>query len=171
MSDDEAIVVARRGADDAADRRLIVVLDAAAERVGQQLLGERRDEAIGSEQRLPQPVRTVELRAVGHRSRRVDWTRRTRRASAIGRPVEVLERQARADPSSRGSSRTAGCADARPSARASERTFVAKLVGLSAGTFGGGDGGGVPSRFSRIHLPRTTGDVRSGYDVTVRMLP
>ena len=37
--------------------------------------------------------------------------------------------------------------------------------------FGGGAGGGVPSRFSRIHLPRTTGDVRSGYDVTVRMLP
>ena len=39
------------------------------------------------------------------------------------------------------------------------------------GTFGSGGGGGVPSRFSRIHLPRTTGDVRSGYDVTVRMLP
>ena len=39
------------------------------------------------------------------------------------------------------------------------------------GTFGGGGGGGVPRRFSRIHLPRTTGDVRSGYDVTVRMLP
>ena len=52
-----------------------------------------------------------------------------------------------------------------------ERTFVAKLGGLSGGTSGGGGGGGVPSRFSRIHLPRTTGDVRSGYDVTVRMLP
>ena len=39
------------------------------------------------------------------------------------------------------------------------------------GTFGGGGGGGVPRRFSRIHLPRTTGEVRSGYEVTVRMLP
>ena len=42
---------------------------------------------------------------------------------------------------------------------------------MSAGTFGGGAGGGVPSMFSRIHLPRSTGDVRFGYDVTVRMLP
>ena len=41
----------------------------------------------------------------------------------------------------------------------------------SAGTFGGGGGGGVPSMFSSIHLPRSTGDVRFGYDVTVRMLP
>src|SRR3954467_302700 len=52
-----------------------------------------------------------------------------------------------------------------------ERTFVAKLGGLSGGTPAGGDGGGAPSRFSRIHFPRTTGDVRSGYDVTVRILP
>ena len=41
----------------------------------------------------------------------------------------------------------------------------------SGGTFGGGGGGGVPSRFSSIHLPRTTGEVRLAYDVTVRMLP
>jgi len=36
---------------------------------------------------------------------------------------------------------------------------------------GGGAGGGVPRMFSRIHLPRRTGDVLLGYDVTVRMLP
>src|SRR4029077_6989240 len=42
---------------------------------------------------------------------------------------------------------------------------------FSSGTSGGGGGGGVPSRFSRIHLPRCTTDVRLGYDVTVRMLP
>ena len=41
----------------------------------------------------------------------------------------------------------------------------------SSGTSGGGGGGGVPSRFSRIHLPRTTGEVRVASDVTVRMLP
>ena len=41
----------------------------------------------------------------------------------------------------------------------------------SAGTFGGGGGGGVPRMFSSSHLPRSTGDVRFGYDVTVRMLP
>ena len=45
------------------------------------------------------------------------------------------------------------------------------LVSSRSGTSAGGGGGGTPSRFSRIHLPRTTGEVRSGYDVTVRMLP
>ena len=37
--------------------------------------------------------------------------------------------------------------------------------------FGGGGGGGEPSRFSSTHLPRSTGDVRVAYDVSVRMLP
>ena len=41
----------------------------------------------------------------------------------------------------------------------------------SGGTSAGGGGGGVPSRLSSIHLPRTTGEVRSACDVTVRMLP
>ena len=41
----------------------------------------------------------------------------------------------------------------------------------SGGTFGGGEGGGLPSRFSRIHEPRVTGDVRFGAEVTVRKLP
>ena len=42
---------------------------------------------------------------------------------------------------------------------------------LRAGTSGGGAGGGAPSMFSSSHLPRTTGDVRVAYEVTVRMLP
>ena len=41
----------------------------------------------------------------------------------------------------------------------------------NGGTTGGGGGGGVPIRLSRIHLPRTTGDVRSACDVTSRMPP
>src|SRR5688572_8089769 len=52
-----------------------------------------------------------------------------------------------------------------------DKTAPAALVGFNSGTFGGGGGGDVPRKFSRIHLPRTTGDVRSGWDVTVRMLP
>ena len=40
-----------------------------------------------------------------------------------------------------------------------------------AGTSGGGSASSVPIRFSRIHLPRTTGDVRLGKEVTDRMLP
>ena len=42
---------------------------------------------------------------------------------------------------------------------------------FSAGTLAGGSGGGVPSRLSRIHLPRSTGDVRMACEVRVRMLP
>ena len=41
----------------------------------------------------------------------------------------------------------------------------------SAGTFGGGGGGGVPSSTSITHLPRSTGEVRSATEVSVRMLP
>jgi hypothetical protein len=41
---------------------------------------------------------------------------------------------------------------------------------LSGGTFGGGDGGGVPSRLSSTHLPRNTTDVRFGYEVTDKTL-
>ena len=41
----------------------------------------------------------------------------------------------------------------------------------SASTPGGGVGTAAPRTFSTIHAPRTTGDVRFGADVAVRMLP
>ena len=41
----------------------------------------------------------------------------------------------------------------------------------SAAAPGGGLGTAAPSRFCTIHWPRTTGDVRFGADVVVRMLP
>ena len=49
------------------------------------------------------------------------------------------------------------------------RTVLASCpstISTSASTFGGGDAGGVPSRFSSNHWPRSTGDVRFGYDDT-----
>ena len=55
--------------------------------------------------------------------------------------------------------------------RASRAAVRARLFSFSGGTLAGGDGGGVPSRFSRIHLPRRTGEVRLAFEVTVRMLP
>ncbi len=45
------------------------------------------------------------------------------------------------------------------------------LVSSSNGTFGGGAGGGDASSTSMIHLPRSTGEVRSATDVNARMLP
>ena len=63
------------------------------------------------------------------------------------------------------------CRGAGPCARASTGPWPAAFVSFRSGTFGGGGGGGVPRRFSRIHLPRSTGEVRWGYAVTARMLP
>ena len=55
--------------------------------------------------------------------------------------------------------------------RSRTERFAETVLSLSAGTFGNGGGGGVPTMFSRIHLPRITGEVRVAYEVTVRMLP
>ncbi len=56
--------------------------------------------------------------------------------------------------------------------RLSHRQRLAGLLvfSISVGTSGGGGGGGAPSTFSMIHLPRSTGEVRCAYDVTVRTL-
>ena len=40
----------------------------------------------------------------------------------------------------------------------------------NSGTFAGGGGGGSASMLSRIHLPRLTGEVRVGLEVSIRML-
>src|ERR1700679_2609285 len=53
----------------------------------------------------------------------------------------------------------------------SDAALLLALSSSSGGTFGGGTGGGVPKTFSRIHLPRATGDVRSATEVTSRKLP
>jgi hypothetical protein len=51
------------------------------------------------------------------------------------------------------------------------RPSFASPVSSSVGTFGGGSGGGVPSRTSMTHLPRRTGDVRLEIEVSTSMLP
>src|SRR4029453_12337267 len=53
----------------------------------------------------------------------------------------------------------------------SESGFWPGLLSLRfVSTSGGGGGGGVPTMFSRIHLPRMTGEVRVGLEVTVSTL-
>ena len=46
-----------------------------------------------------------------------------------------------------------------------------EVHGLVMGLVAMCEGGGVPRIFSSSHFPRSTGDVRFGYDVRVRMLP
>src|SRR5688572_13022082 len=46
---------------------------------------------------------------------------------------------------------------------------MAFWLSSSSGTLGGGGGGGVPRICSRTQRPRLTGDVRVGFDVTVRI--
>ena len=88
--------------------------------------------------------------------------RPTRRGSASGRPHRSSRARTRADPSAHGSSRRRDSLDAAPCAPASTAPCRRRSFSFSAGTFGGGGGGGAPRMFSRIHLPRTTGEVRVG---------
>ena len=76
--------------------------------------------------------------------------------------VEVLEREAERV-HQRVAARAARIArDAPRAARGSSACGRSPPESSRSGTSGGGGGGGTPSRFSRIHLPRTTGEVRSG---------
>ena len=108
--------------------------------------------------------------AVGQLARRVDRGAGLARC-ATRRPRRSSPARSRSGPSPCDSSR-------RPDSRRCSairsrivRGFCPFSLSSSAGTSGGGGGGGVPSMFSRIHLPRTTGDVRSACDVSARMLP
>ena len=50
------------------------------------------------------------------------------------------------------------------------RAWIVRDQVASAGTFGGGSGGGVPSKLFRIHFPRRTGEVRMAWEVSVSTL-
>ena len=92
---------------DAHDRH-VVVLDAAAERVRQQLLGDHaRELVLVAQHEVAQIRRAVDLRAVVHHARRVDRVRAVR-ASATCRPRRSSRARSRPGPSTCGSPRTAG---------------------------------------------------------------
>ena len=90
--------------------------------------------------------------------------------SASGRCRRSSPARTRSDPSPCGSRRRPDWRDGAPSARAATAPCRPRRFPGSGGMFGGGGCGGTPSRLVRIHLPRSTGDVRFGYEVTVRML-
>ena len=141
-------------------------LEPAAERVGQQLLGHRADEHVGRSSSACRSATTPSTCVPSSSSPDASIG-----AARVARPpradrVEVLEREP---------DRIHQLVAARAHrVRAvllhllahRERLRPSRCCLLSGGTLAGGGGGGVPSRLSRIHLPRTTGDVRSGCDVT-----
>jgi len=49
--------------------------------------------------------------------------------------------------------------------------FGSAARGGSGGTSGGGSGGLMPRMLVMIHLPRTTGEVRSGFELVTRYEP
>ena len=94
----------------------------------------------------------------------------TRRSNAIDRSHRSSRAQSRAGPFESDSWRRPRSCDGFPCLAHRERLAVFVFSGRP-GTFAGGGGGGAPSRFARIHFPRSTGEVRVAYEVTVRTLP
>ena len=147
-------------------------LEAAAERVGHQLLGQRlrrtfSGRASSACRSATAPSTFVPSKSSSEASIGV---RRSPACASAPTRVEVLEREA--ERIHQLVARRTGRIRAVLLHPLAHDRLRLRLVALgSGGTFGGGAGGGVPSRFSRTHLPRSTGDVRSAYDVTIRMLP
>ena len=142
-------------------RRRIVVLDAAAQRVRQQLFGERAGEDFRPrEQRMPQPGHAVE--GLGRRAAARHVERRTvvGARAASGRPRRSSPARARSDRCCRW--HAAQTALLRCSA-ISSRIVCARApasFSLSGGTLAAAAAAARRAMFSRIHLPRRTGEVR-----------
>ena len=114
----EAVVVRRGLAHNRADGRHVVVLDAAAQRVGQQLLGDVVDELLGVARAAParSPADAVECVPSG-RARGVDRLEFSSR-SATARSRRSSRARSRAGPSAVAASRTPDSRGAAPCAPA-----------------------------------------------------
>ena len=165
-------MVARRGfPHDAAHGRTIVVLEPAAEGVRQQLLGHRFDELPALRHGGTCEVRPGPETAF-RRAARPSCPRAFRpRRRASRPPRRSSPARSPADPSERDRWKQAGLSRCRSSRSRTDAGRPSSPRSGRPGTSAGGEGGGVPSRLSRTQRPRSTGDVRFGYDVTVRKLP
>ena len=97
-------------------------------------------------------------------------------ASSIGPPsaddVEVLEREAQRIDDRMAAVARRDSAGAAPAARGSTAARAPGLVSARfVSTPGGGGGTGRPKMLFSSHLPRSTGEVRSGYDVVASSAP
>ena len=155
---------------DLAHGRHVVILEAAPESVGQHLFGHHADEDFRLGDEIPaEPDDAVHVGAVEERAGRIDLCAVLGR-SASGRWRRSFRARSRSGPSPCGSRRRPDRRGASPCARAMRAPCRRRRLPCSGGTLGGGGCGGTPSRLVRIHLPRSTGEVRFGYEVTVSML-
>ena len=168
----EPVVLLRRVARDRAHDRHIVVLEPAAETVGHQLFREASGRTGPGcfMMAAAEGHRAVHVAAVGQLARSGRW-RRPAPSPATRRCRRSSPARSRAGPSPGGSWRTPGCGGAAPGARAATSAPARPRCPRAPARSAGGAGGGVPRMFSRMYLPRSTGDVRFGYDVTVSTLP
>ena len=156
----------------AAHRRHVVRRQPAAERIGQQVLGHRPDEHLRPpEQRLAQLDDAVDVGAVGQ-------LRASRRSRAA-----VARRARRRSPSKFSSASPIGSISLWQLAHAGLRAVLlhplphrqraAPVLASrrAAARWPAAAAAAIPSSVSSTHLPRFTGEVRFGCDVTGRMLP
>ena len=165
----EPVFVAGEPGDDLVDGPAIGSIEAAAEGVGQHLLGEAAGERIAARQESRLELgRTVKARPPGNRPE-----------ASIGCPPSCVRQPPMASKFSRpkpsGSMRRwheaqAGSVRCRSIRCRSVPDAPWSLPSFSASTPDGGGDGGAPRMFSRIHLPRLTGEVRFGLDVAARTL-
>ena len=168
-----AIVLRRGGAHDLTHRRPIVILEPAAERVGQQLFGDGGRELIGPLQEQGAQARQALDRRAAHGACP---------SASTGLPDSSTLRQppmaSKFSSAKPGGSITAWqlphtgwlrCCASR--SRMVGGTVPGLISVRLVSTFGGGGGTYTPKMLSSSHLPRSTGDVRSGYDVVASSAP
>ena len=163
MMDDHRSSSAVGLARDLADDGAVVFFDAAADRIGQQPLGEGLHEhVLLAQQHFAQARRPVERGAVRQDAGGIDRPGpRRRRVAPAAEAVEILQRKAERvhDPVADGALRIGPML--LHALTHGQRPRALRLPSAS-GTFGGGGGGGVPRSCSSTHLPRIVGAVRLG---------
>ena len=166
---DHRYPLARRVANDPAHRRLIVILKPAAQRVGHEFFRDRARESVRLLEEEPaQSRKAVDFFTAGSCSARVYRLARFVDRAPAADDVEILKGETQADRSPSGScckwDSVRCCASRSRIVGGSAPGFVSSV----ALTPGGGGGIGNPKILFSSHLPRTTGDVRLGYDVMAR---
>ena len=141
----------------------IVIFDAAAQRVGEQLRRYRGDELIGAGQQIVAQIRrSVQRKAVGRYARSIDLAGSAFAWCAIAGRIEILQREAERvhDLVAAGAGRS--CRDAPPSAGASSRSlpFSPLLQARATERSAAAAAAAMPRMFSKSQLPRMVGAVR-----------